>query len=135
MFKVELRVGRLIEITATPPTNAEDVEGLRQKMQAIFSRRVEPAVTVCDVRRWDVASTDDAGRLVSLMREDNPHLIRSGFIADPAQVIVHMQLDRMIRETNNPNRRLFTTIAELTSFLDEVLTPAERFRLATFLDR
>jgi hypothetical protein len=44
-----------------------------------------------------------------------------------------MQLSRIVREAQNPDRRVFFATDDAEAFLGEVLTPAERIRLAQFL--
>jgi hypothetical protein len=46
---------------------------------------------------------------------------------------LHLQILRMIREANHPQRKAFREPAEVLAFLAEVATPAERDRLAGLL--
>jgi hypothetical protein len=68
---------------------------------------------------------------VSVMRSE-PSLIRTGTLLNPDPVL-GLQIQRMIREANNPNRRVFRDPEALAEWLGEVLTVRERIRLAAAL--
>jgi hypothetical protein len=90
-------------------------------------------VTVVDWRRCALMSPEAADYMSKLMSGNNPSTERSAALASNDSPLSVLQFVRMIRDAKLPNRRLFTDASELTHWLSEVLTSAERVRLQEFL--
>lgn len=94
----------------------------------------ERAVIVTDWRRCPVMSAEASARIVPMITRTNPHSERSGAIASRESPIAVLQFTRIIVESKNPDRRLFYETDKLSTWLGEILTPAENARLSAFLN-
>jgi len=74
-----------------------------------------------------------AARFTELMRADNPKVERSGFLLAKNAATFSLQLERMIRESKNPNRRTFSEADALEGWLSPILSFLERGLLRSFL--
>jgi hypothetical protein len=91
----------------------------------LIEARDHRAVTV-----YPQTVTDELALLFGTL---NQHLQRVALLVAPSNATLTMQLSRIVREAKNPERRVFFTTDDAEAFLGEVLTPAERTRLAQFL--
>jgi hypothetical protein len=74
-----------------------------------------------------------ADRMIQLIRTDNPRVERSAYLMPAAGATLHLQFQRLVKEAAHPARRIFTDVGAMRGWLDAVLAPAERERLASFL--
>ena len=132
-MRAQLCVGRLLEVRAFTPINLEEIPALVATMKAIFERATGLVVAILDARSYGIEPPSAADQFVSVIKRDNPRIERSAFVIEPEQALLGLQLDRMIREANNPKRRLFRDVNDAVGFLAPVLTDEERARLDAFL--
>jgi hypothetical protein len=132
MWTLQHPVGRFVELRIESPITIVDLEPLGQRLgQAIAA--ISGRFVVCtDLSRANIMPPDVAEAFIRLMRRDNPQLERSGFLVG-ASALFSLQLERMLKEANNPSRRPFRSAAPLVSWLSEVLNPAEQVALKQFL--
>ena len=133
MFSVEMHVGRLIEIVMSSPLPLQEVEGLIRGVRMNVMAASEPVLICVRMEQLRVMLPDATEPLLGMLRRDNPKVVRSGYLLAQRYGSLAMQVDRIVREANNPNRRWFTQLDELRTFLDEVARPDESARLAAFL--
>jgi hypothetical protein len=126
--------GRLIELRTSPQVAIADVDDLIQRLGSLFAEVEGRVVTCVDLRASPVLLPAVSDRMLELLRRGNPRIERSAFLLPPDKATLALQVERMLRESNNPNRRAFRDQTELRNFLEPVLDPAERDRLAAFLD-
>jgi hypothetical protein len=135
MFTVEVRVGRLlearIEALRTLERAAAYVDAFSAALQR--SRPGTPLILCADHRAVAIYPQPVADKLASLFGMMNTRLARIALLVSPTNATLSMQLGRIVREANNPDRRVFLVPTEAAAFLGEVLTSAERTRLARFL--
>lgn len=132
-MRAEMRVGRLLEVRAVLPIAIEDIPTLRESVRAIFERAPRLVVAILDARAYGIEPPDAADHFLKTIREDNPRIERSAFLIEPDQSLLSLQLERVIREAGNPNRRLFRDVSSATAYLRPSLTPEESARLDAFL--
>ena len=131
-----ITVGRLLEIrVAAGYRSAQDVEHVfraiqREVMKVPLTQRV---VTIVDWRRCPVMADDATSRLLETLRSGNVRLERSAALALQKSSIALLQFLRLVRESGNPDRRLFYEPEPLIEWLTEVLTAEELQRLRAFL--
>jgi hypothetical protein len=89
-------------------------------------------VLCCDLRKLVVLSPDVASAMVAVMKRDNPRIIRSAFVA-PQLATLTLQLTRMLREAENPNRQMFHSPDAIKKWLADVLGGEEKLHLSAFL--
>jgi len=130
-------VGRLLEIRAAAGyRSVADVDALFAQVGAEIAK-LPPGtrhVTVVDWRFCPVMSPAAAEYLTAQMAGKNSSTERSAALARQDAPIAVLQFVRVIREANNPARRLFFEEDEVYAWLSEVLSPAERGRLREFLN-
>jgi hypothetical protein len=134
---IAIVVGRLLEIRVQAGYRSRlDVEVVTRAIRGEIKRLPPSArvVTVVDWRRCPVMHEEAAERLLEHLRSSNPRLERSAALASQKSSIAVLQFLRLVREANNPERRLFYEPEPLTEWLTQVLTPPEATRLRVFLE-
>lgn len=135
MFTVERTTGRLIEARVHGLRSVGDAEeysaGLSRisGLDAVLGR----PILCADHRAVAIYPPSVADRLATLFGQMNDRLARVAVLVAPSNATLAMQLERIVREARNPNRRVFYEAAPASDFLDEVLEFEERRRLAAFL--
>ena len=132
-----VNVGRLLEIRVSlgfrssgyVANHFADIDAELERVPS--SDRI---VIAADWRFCHVMSTDAGEALVASLTRHNPRIERSGIVASANSPSAMLQFTRLIRESGNPRRKLFTDAGEMTLWSGEVLAPEERQRLAQFLD-
>lgn len=131
-----IRVGRLLEIRTVGYRSAADAVALFKTVGAQLAAVPSTTliVTVTDWRYCPVMSEDAAEYALAAMTKNNARVLRSGALASRSAPVAVLQFLRLVRQSKHESRRLFFDEAELTSWLGEVLTDAERARLSEFLN-
>jgi len=132
----ELKVGRLLEIrVAKGYETPEDVEHMIQRIRACVGQLPNDArhVTIADWRMCKILTKAAATRAVEMMRGTNPRTERSVLVHSESSPTAVMQFLRIVREAENPHRRLFNETQAALAWAGEVLNPEERRRAQAFL--
>ena len=135
MFTVEVRAGRLIEARVEALRNLERAAAYTNGFAQVLQRfsGTERMILCADHRAVAVYPQPVADELATLFGAMNLRLQRVAILVARTNATLTMQLSRIVREAQNSERRVFFTTDEAEAFLGEVLTPAERTRLAQFL--
>lgn len=133
MYTIEKHAGRLIEAKLAAPLTAADAEAIVHRVRMLVLSLPGKAVCCIDATELDLLPTEAFDAFVALFTRDNPKIERSGFLLARSLSAFGMQMQRMIRSANSPNRRTFDERAALQSWLAEVLSPSERERLSALL--
>ena len=131
-------VGRLLEINVQAGyRSVADVDEMAARIKAQYDLVPEPTrlVTAADWRSCRVLTQNVSERAIAMLIGMNPRVERGAILHEPTQATSVLQVARIVREANLPNRRVFTDPLELESWLGEVLNDAERQRLATLLHK
>lgn len=130
-----LRGTRLVEVDVRRLTDVADLESLRADVFAAI-RRAGPAAVICADYRWAHPFSRDVAAVWSrAMRAANRGIVRSAGLLDPANAIVNLQIERVVRCAANPARRLFTQLESLRDWVGVVLSEPERQALAELFSR
>jgi hypothetical protein len=133
MFTKQQRVGRLIEARVFAFATLDDVdEYSRAFPAAMFAGPARP-VLCADHRPVVIYSPRIADRLAELFQTMNARWERVAIVVAPTNATLGMQLQRLVRESANPSRRVFFDGEEAAAFLGEVLAPEESERVRAFL--
>ena len=127
-FNVQHGVGRLIEIRLEWLNEVSDVLKIEEALRDAFTRIGAAAIICADCRGIEVLSPAVSDALLETFKRDNPRLLRSALLLSPANAIFNLQIERLLREANNPGRRAFRAADSLLSWLAEVLVPDELLR-------
>lgn len=130
-----IAAGRLLLVDVTAGyRSAEDVDDMIAKIAS--ARSALPATTklaiVADWRDCGVFPPPVAERIPTMFRTAGA-IERSAILHAVDQHTSVMQILRLIREANFPDRRVFTTTAELEGWMGAILDERERAALRTFL--
>ncbi len=131
----EVRVGRLVEVrVAAGYRDDRDVQGLLDLIEGAVRSvpKGQKAVFIADWRRCPLMSEPAANLLAERLKHNNPRLLRSAALASTESPLAILQFQRLVREGDNADRRLFTNAYELVDWLSDVLDDAERARLREF---
>jgi len=133
---IEIHVGRLIEIRTKGFESVADVHTMRrlakQRTNAL-TPDVQLPVVAADWRQCALLSPDAAEEVLKMFVGANAASERAALLYSDHSPTAVMQFLRLIRDSKNPNRRMFSDPVEMASWLGEVLTQAESKRLRDFL--
>jgi hypothetical protein len=130
-------IGRLLEVRISESMRTRaDVDGWFDGVRAALTH-LPPGkrqVVVADWRACSLMSDEAAERALFRLKQANSNMDRSAALATATSPIAVLQFLRLCRSSDaTGNRRLFTDPQELSEWLGDVLTGAERERLQTFL--
>ena len=132
MFTVNRRVGRLVEARVFRLADLADANRYAAAFGPAMGN-VEQPVLCADHRPVAIYPPPVADRLVETFIGLNKHWERVAILVAPTNATLAMQLQRIVRESKNPSRRVFFEADEAHAFLGERLETAERARLGAFL--
>lgn len=131
MFSVERKVGRLVEYRMAGLVKQDEMEAMMRRFREVVTQGPERKIMVVDIRALRILVPEVADEILKQMRRDNPVLERSAILIGPS-ALFGLQMERLVRESGNKNRRTFRDEEELLAWVAEVLTPAERARAGDF---
>jgi hypothetical protein len=128
-------VGRLLEIrVGAGYDTVADVDAMIAKIAREVARLAPQKVVIAaDWRPIKLMSAQASERALLMLTTGNPAIERSAILVSDRSPTAVMQFFRLVRESHNENRRLFSEPGELAAWLDEVLSPEEIARLHAFL--
>jgi hypothetical protein len=132
VYHVENSAGRLIEVKLASPLTVEEVQQFAQKHIAIMQKIPGKYIGVVNLLEAYVFPAAVAEVLAKLLSGAASHVERSALLIGESAVF-GLQVERVIRDANNPNRRAFRHGNELVAWLSEVTTPAEQKELEKFI--
>lgn len=132
MYHVANRVGRLLEVKLASPLSLEDVQQFAQQHVAITRKMAGTYVGVANLLEASVFLPEVAEALTRMLSGVAAQVERSAMLIGESAIFA-MQVERVIRNANSPNRRTFRDAGQLVAWLSEVLTPAEQRQLEQFL--
>ncbi|HET9957500.1 MAG TPA: hypothetical protein VFQ61_23535 [Polyangiaceae bacterium] len=133
----EFRVGRLMEIRVPNGyRTADDVDRMVARMTSLSLSlaRSEKFIIAADWRKVSVLAPEVAEGVQKMLALSNARVIRSSILILPERSLTDLQVHRLVREADNPNRKYFTHPQHQYAWLSEVLTAPEKERLAQFLE-
>lgn len=133
MHKAENAVGRLVEVRFASPLTLDEVKEFVTEHRAITNRLARKYVGVVDLLQADVFPIPVAEALIQLLSGMAPMVERTALLIRESALFA-LQVERVIRNSNHPDRRVFRDPEQLKAWLGEVLDPTERARLERFVD-
>ena len=132
MHKIQNIVGRLVEVRVEPPLTLEEIKQFVEEHKATVSRIQDRYVGVVDLHKADIFPAEVTDALIQLLSRMAERVERTAFLISDSAVFA-LQIERVLRNAANPNRRAFREPEPLKEWLGEVLNGGERFRLNRFL--
>jgi hypothetical protein len=133
MHKSQNVVGRLVEVRIASPLTLEEIKQFTSEHQAVIKRLARKYVGVVDLLQADVFPVPVAENLIHLLSIWAPQVERTAFLIRDSALFA-LQVERVLRNSNNPNRHAFREPEVLKEWLGEILDPLEQGRLAQFVD-
>jgi hypothetical protein len=130
---LESRIGKLAEIRFRPPLDKEELTDFTIAVRELVRGAEEPLVFCTDLRLMDGMEKETSDTLVWLMRRDNPMVRANAVLIAPRKPALSEIAEQMVKESNNPGRRVFRDKATLIEYLTPMLTAPEQQRLEAFL--
>jgi hypothetical protein len=131
-----IRTGRLLEIrVAKGYETTRDVDEMIQKIRACVGTLPSDVrhVTIADWRACRVLTKAAAARVIAMMKGTNPRTERSVLLHAHDSPTAIMQVVRLVRESDNDLRRVFSEPEAALDWMGEVLAPHELKRARAFL--
>jgi hypothetical protein len=135
---VELNAGRLVEIRIEAGFRTpEEVDATFAQIEEVVARLPQGLqfVTIVDWRKSSLMSPEAAAHTVERIMGLQHRSQRSAVVVSPEMASVVLQFGRVVRDTDNPARKMCLDAAEAITWLDELLSLEERARLRWFLER
>lgn len=132
MHRIQNIAGRLVEVRVTPPLTLDEIKQFVEEHKATVSRIPDRYVGVVDLHRANVFLPEVAEALIQLLSRMADQVERTAFLIGESAVFA-LQIERVLRNAANPNRKSFRDPRPLTDWLGEVLNASERLRLDRFL--
>jgi len=129
---VNQTVGRLVEVRISSPVEIHDFLLLRADLGKAMGPHAKVLFCV-DWRKADVFKPEISERFLDIMRRDNPKIERSAFLTGTSAAFA-LQLEELINQSNNPNRKAFKKPVDLKTWLEPIMSPAEKDRITKFMD-
>ncbi len=127
------RTGRIIEVRISHLTDVVEVEKLELELAAAVGHAERGAVICADCRNGRPLSPQIAKAVSRAMNRTNQIVTRSALLLDPSNELFNLQMQRIVRCSFNPERRVFRNVKELQSWIGTDLAPFENEALAAFL--
>ncbi len=134
MYSVECRVGRLVEARVVSLKTMAEFEAYQRAVVEAFARVPGKPIGCCDLRPGQLFPPDVADALVGMLARGGTRLHRSAILLPFGNASLYMQIERLVREARTPDRKTFRVVANLDTWLAEVLTDEELARLREFLE-
>lgn len=132
VYRIQRNVGRLVEIRIWSPVCLQETVRWGRDHDAVIDAVEGPYVCLVDLVDATVFPQNVVDAYVATMKSE-PRLLRTGTLLNVSPTF-GMQIQRMIREANHPDRRAFRDPRELQAWLGEVLGSEERARLGELMD-
>jgi hypothetical protein len=132
MYRVENHAGRLIEVKLASPLTLAEVHQFAREHLGIMQRIPGKYVGVVDMLEAHVFPPEVADGLIQLLSGAASHVERTALLIGESATFA-LQVERVIRTSNNSNRRAFRRPEELAAWLREILTAPEQVRLDQFV--
>jgi hypothetical protein len=116
---VESHESRLIVVRIGACT-VDEARVLAAQVGAAIKQAPGPVIASADFRPANIFAQEVIDVFLALLKSDNPKIDRSGHLVGTAMLA--LQIERMVREANNPRRRVFRTVSDAVAYLGEALT-------------
>jgi hypothetical protein len=126
--------GRVVAVRPIALWKREDAAAYGEAVRRVVPSFAGKAVICGDYRRVTVFPSEVTDELQRLYAELNPYILRSGILVTPNHSVPKVQVERVMRGAQHPQRRSLTSRVELETWLGEILTPEERGGVSSFLD-
>lgn len=128
-----LRAGRIVHVQIRNLPRIDDINALHAELTAEIQRAGTGVVICSDCRFAPPLSREVAHIWARSMRQINGRVLRSAIMLDPANTMFNLQLERVVRCSIHPDRRLFEDPAQFRDWVGGELSEAEQKALREVL--
>lgn len=128
MIEIRNQVGRLIEVVIETPPSPSEWKALGIQLSSLHAR-LEKYMYCANISRAKLLQPEEVAPVKKIMLLDNPRLVRTAIYLGSNSATLMLQMERLIRETENPVRKTFRDAQKLISWMTEVTTPEEEQRI------
>lgn len=132
MHRVTNPAGRLIEVKLASPLEIGEVKQFVHELMTLIQKVNGKYVGIVDLVEAHVFPPDVTEMLIQLLSGNASHVERTALLIGESATFA-LQVERVIRSSNNPNRRAFRAPEEAATWLGEVLTVPEKVRLGQWV--
>lgn len=133
MFSVHIQQGRLIEGRVYSLADHAEATAYSVELTRCVQATTRSLVLCADHRRVAIYSQPVADELARLFGVMNKRLERVAVLVSRSNATLALQLERIVREAKNPNRRVFYDVEPAIDHLALALDNLELQRARTFL--
>lgn len=133
MFEVQRGRGRVVLARVRKLTTVADVDAYAAAFTKLRLTELEAPVLCADHRPVAIYPQPVTTKLISLFTGLNVLWSRAALLIAPSNAMLSLQLDRVVRDAQNPSRRVFQAPAQGIAFLAEVCTEDETACIREFL--
>jgi hypothetical protein len=127
MYTIESNVGRLIEVRFCSPILGEEPGAWRRDHERMIAAMLNTYVFFIDFADAPVFPPEMIEAFAVAWRNE-ARLLRMAMLLG-ASPTLGLQMQRLIRDTQHPHRKIFHAAREAEAYLSEILTLSERTRL------
>ena len=133
-YTLGCRAGRLIEARVFRLRTAEDANAYATALASQVARVPPPSrpVLCADHRPVVIYTQSVADRLAELFANMNSRLERVAILVAPSNATLLLQLERLVKQASNTNRRVFHAHEGALEYLGSTLDASEMVRAKTF---
>jgi len=132
MYTVEHHTGKLCEVRLTTPISEAELQSFVHDLTRVVGAIPGKYVGVTDLMEAHLFPPNVTQMMIQYLSSSSPRVVRSGILIGEGATFA-LQVERVLRSSNNDNRRAFRRVDELETWLGEVLSMDERVRLRRFL--
>jgi hypothetical protein len=114
---VRLQAGGIVEVCVRRAASVSFVESVQADVAAALMQAGRDAILCTDLRSLPPMLPEALKAFSRAMRQNNGSILCSAILVDPANEILKLQLERIVRCAGNPNRRLFTSADALRDWV------------------
>jgi len=134
VFTVTRGVGRIVDVRVESLKTVSDVDAFITAVRNCVLQAAPAHAVICaDHRAVRIYPQEVAERLVFLFSSVNPHIERAALVVARTNATFSIQIERIVRESLNPQRRVFYDPEPAIAWLSELLTDAEAAHIRAFL--
>jgi len=135
VFTVQRHVGRLIEVHIDAFAAPHDVEACAGAVRSAIAGVKDKRPVICaDYRSVAIFAPGVADIMVRIFTDIDARVERAAMLLPEKNATLTLQIERIVRETHDPNRRAFSAPLPLAHWLGDILVAAEKRRLGVFLN-
>jgi hypothetical protein len=127
------REGRLVLMRVTAPVTAADTDDLVGQVRMNIIAAPAKVVFFADLTGAGLLPAEVEAPIVTTFMRDNAKIERSAIVVAAGKSGLTLQIERLVRDAKNPNRRAFDQPDAAVRWASELLTEAEQTSLQGFV--